>query len=575
VSLGINPISSGQLNKTNVTVTGTISDDSLNIWVNGVRAGVSSGLWSASNVPVSPSGTAVVTAEAGTDTNDIVTSQTMSQPQPAVVVLSDYSNVENDQYYDVGEDGREFYESDNSVVHWTVNAGGNYADRSVRSFNEYPYGVYPDNYGGSVPGGAELGPPWEYALLNGAGDDNVSKTTQSTLTVEPPGQAAAGASALYLVMAGASDFSEVNGFDGIPDSYFSNNVYAAGDLPMPPEWLQVNGQALVSSGITNTDGSVEGLALISAPSGAPVKLALSASQFHYYADATFTNVLAQTMHLAIIDTNSGTDLTLQTNTVIVGQQMNWYCKLSITNSFMTNFPPANFQWTVPGFAASNFVADASSDTVYTNFLMTSSNINFYWVDGASNRIVQVSATVNGKTITGHAAFNVLRPTAKISPWTTSVRVHANLLSFDSSTMNGITFSNTIAIPTNFPGSIEWVQVDFNPVTELQDTNSTWHILTNYVSGPYLDTTYPYQTFSGTNAVDSPALPLPSQYVRGVASDVFEMWMMFKPNGGQWVPLRAVNWSWSGSATNGPSGWSLQSGTNSINPTDFDTQTYPI
>jgi hypothetical protein len=59
---------------------------------------------------------------------------------------------------------------------------------------------------------------------------------------------------------------------------------------MPPEWLQVNGQALVSSGITNTDGSVEGLALISAPSGAPVKLTLSATQFHYYADATFTNV---------------------------------------------------------------------------------------------------------------------------------------------------------------------------------------------------------------------------------------------------------------------------------------------
>jgi hypothetical protein len=42
-----------------------------------------------------------------------------------------------------------------------------------------------------------------------------------------------------------------------------------------------------------------------------------------------------------------------------------------------------------------------------------------------------------------------------------------------------------------------------------------------------------------------------------------------------VPLRAVNWSWSGTATNGSSGWTLLSGTNSINPPDFDVQQYPF
>jgi len=31
-----------------------------------------------------------------------------------------------------------------------------------------------------------------------------------------------------------------------------------------------------------------------------------------------------------VDTNSGHDLTTQTNTVIVGQQMNWFCQLSGT-----------------------------------------------------------------------------------------------------------------------------------------------------------------------------------------------------------------------------------------------------
>jgi hypothetical protein len=67
------------------------------------------------------------------------------------------------------------------------------------------------------------------------------------------------------------------------------------------------------------------------------------------------------------------------------------------------------------------------------------------------------------------------------------------------------------------------------------------------------------------------------------AESFEMWFMFRPSGGQWVPLKAVNWSWSGSATNnagtfatdnsGP--WTLESGTNSVNPPDFEAHSYPV
>jgi len=85
-------------------------------------------------------------------------------------------------------------------------------------------------------------------------------------------------------------------------------------------------------------------------------------------------------------------LTGQTNKVIVGQQMNLKCQLMISNEVITVFPLTNFQWTVPGFAISNYVvaADASSAVVYTNFPTTKSNVVFYWVDGASNRAVQCS-----------------------------------------------------------------------------------------------------------------------------------------------------------------------------------------
>lgn len=119
---------------------------------------------------------------------------------------------------------------------------------------------------------------------------------------------------------------------------------------------------------------------------------------------------AYPVSLRILDA-SGNDLTLQTNTVIVGQQMNLTCQLSIADAFMTNFVLTNFSWSVPGFAISNYVvaADASSAFVVTNFPLNNSNAVFYWVDGASNRVVQCLATVNGATVAGQATFNVLRP----------------------------------------------------------------------------------------------------------------------------------------------------------------------
>ena len=56
--------------------------------------------------------------------------------------------------------------------------------------------------------------------------------------------------------------------------------------------------------------------------------------------------------------NTRTNLSAQTNTVIVGQQINLTCQLSITNSFVTNLILTNFQWTVPGYAISNYATVA-------------------------------------------------------------------------------------------------------------------------------------------------------------------------------------------------------------------------
>ena len=61
-------------------------------------------------------------------------------------------------------------------------------------------------------------------------------------------------------------------------------------------------------------------------------------------------------------------------------------------------------------------------------------------------------------------------------------------------------------------------------------------------------------------VDTPGDELPngSEYIQVQGSDTFEMWIMFQPTNSMSgipvvnsvpVPLRAVNWSWGGAATN--------------------------
>ena len=121
------------------------------------------------------------------------------------------------------------------------------------------------------------------------------------------------------------------------------------------------------------------------------------------------NVQAYDVNLEIIDANSGTDLTLQTNTVIVGQHMNLRCQLSLTDQDMTNFPLANFQWTVPGYAISNYVTTINSG-LFIPISHGKFQCTIFWVDSGIKQ-VQCSATVSGNPSTVRATFNASSPTA--------------------------------------------------------------------------------------------------------------------------------------------------------------------
>jgi hypothetical protein len=391
---------------------------------------------------------------------------------------------------------------------------------------------------------------------------------------------------------GLTEVLGLNNIDGIfnPNdgslSFVDGGGGVGGTWPMPAQWLQINGQTLTNT-YERSDGANVGQALISAPVGGSIDVTPVAAQVSNYWDYTFS-VQAMPVTLQIVDNNNnGNILSGQTNTVIVGQQMNLSCQLSVTNAGLMNSMLTNIQWTVPGYAISNYVVapDTTSAFVATNFATNNLSAVFYWVDGGSNRAVQCSATINGQTVMGNALFTVLRPTAKITPQTASVEVetlngHSALIFGNFPSLDGIIFSNTITMPTNFNGAIEWVQVDSAPISEL-DSDSTNFYFREVGQAPYLDTSFPYAQFLSGNPVDIPGSDLTgftSQYVKLVQSDTMTMTLLFTPTNGIPVPLRSVNWYWSGTATNDPSGtngWGLENGTNTVNPPDTNTEIYPI
>ena len=170
VSLSINPISSNQLNKTNVTVTGTISGSGNNVWVNGVQASVGSGSWTVSNVLVSATGTAVINVRWGqTQTTSWLhrhwikcSRRQLSWQATRRLRINTGSITSDDTPYQFAQD-----------VNWVYDSGG--------SWSYYGYGA-DGGSGGSSSSGGSLPPdgpgfatpytdgylpsPWQVSTLN-------------------------------------------------------------------------------------------------------------------------------------------------------------------------------------------------------------------------------------------------------------------------------------------------------------------------------------------------------------------------------------------------------------------------
>ncbi len=243
VGLVINPLASGQLNQSSVTVTGSINNSNDIVAVNGVAAEVNSdGTWEADNVPVDPTGTVGLNVQAGDNSGNPLAAQSVYQAQPVTVKMVSYSGYHH-MYAGSSDD------EDNSV--WTHQSGGFDVGHSISPGSWIPFQP-PVNYAWHINLAAGFDPAFEFAGVPGIvrmpeeasasscpdGQNDVDKT-RTRFMIVPSGRAAAGTMATYLVQARVWCFS---------DPYWAPTLTLPYAQLLPASAINIQGMPLVDNG---------------------------------------------------------------------------------------------------------------------------------------------------------------------------------------------------------------------------------------------------------------------------------------------------------------------------------------
>jgi hypothetical protein len=591
VNLTIDPISDDQLNQSSVTVTGSVSSASYNVWVNGIEATVSGDpVWEATNVPVSATGTASLLVQVGTDLSHIIASQTLNQLQMARMALMSYST----HFFDAGG-GSYGPSSGEEDDNWTFLTGGNEAGY----YDHWPnqgYHVDPTWSTSFAAGDGGFDPntvlsgvvedfAWEdisYSAQWSSGHEEIH--TKTHVMIEPPGQQAIGQSALYLVMA-----QVINEDTGLQ--------LAAGAVRF---MNQLAGTA--TEDVTNDDGSVWTEAVVSGAAGAQTEATPIAA-----GNISFNGMLVSNVTLKIFAATNGTAIDLSTNTpeFCVGQQV------AFSNAFdrPISYSDSIAHWTLPDEFVNqqeNYSGSCTNYYIRNDDLLQNTNTSCWFINGNGGT---VGLNMNVILPNGHAAS--FAATGKIKVYRPSVQFQTNSagpVQIESSgessppyvlASGGFSFHAIITMATNFSGNANWVQVIERYATGdylgLNNLNTSYLGVFSFWldNDPFYNTeggeagTPPVHTFltSGTNttvpfgtanAGDDPQIGCYPNYVS--VSDSFKTYLVFNPGGnGIWVTLGEVTWGWTGSANVDEYGNAtlIPSDSNILNPTYTNTDEFPV
>jgi hypothetical protein len=600
VNLSIADIDPSSVNQPTLSVNGTVSDPTYGVWVNGIQGGVDgSGNWVASGVPSLGAGTAVFDVSAYPpgqgpsvpgSTPDVGNSE-VERP-PILVTVFYHEGIHDvaitptgDAYYwseteDYSAKVKEgpaagWMVSYNGHVHWETDMDGHHVTTSDIYWSDIDPMDNPPPVPNSRPDAIYGG--WVsdyYSAFNYVyeyPDRSAQTYKQSSNTRQE------------LRTGGRSGIARQNLF-----SFYVTGVAYGRPIEIdwrlngtPSETINPESMKLLGKTVGNDNYLFTVL-----PDNAPLDVTVTAPGKHYNISVSATK---HKLRILANGADTSAEYPPKTPAFIVGQKVPFEGQWDPP-------PPAvattTYQWKFNGkyFNEDNpRPGDTSHDYVRNLSHLTEATPQNWWVSGnfdpAASYPVQLDERLtfnNGQSawVQAFGGIQMYRPKAKVSPVTTRPTVFQGVLLIfsDVPVGDGITFRNTLTIPQGFSGDAKWVQVLNNISVTFQDATQTYTRIQNGPP-PYGDYPIPYAAHldsDPTIPVDSPYEQLYDCFQRCTVSEAFKMWMMFEPPGGVWVPLRAVEWSWSASAVNGAGGWVLDGpGTNTPNPPDHDEQNYAV
>lgn len=273
-----------------------------------------------------------------------------------------------------------------------------------------------------------------------------------------------------------------------------------------------------------------------------------------------------------------TDVTDQTRNWVVGKPA------SLTAEVLPdNLTGVTYLWSIPEKTVKSYNVsdDAASTTSLSASDLAQKDVSFHWVDGADGRHVVFTVTVpaaNNKTFSATTTFNVKCPTnVTMTAQTGDVNVYsygsAGVIIYEG---EGMEFAGSCTQPTGFSGTLNWIQVITGGRRRCYNgTTHQWKYAEMYGCDLGTDGTGHYVYAVGNSAVDSPQQGLGLPYtVFQIVNQSFTMWLMYQPSGGVLVPLRKMDWWWSGATSYDGNQWVKTSGNHVQNPASSATTDYP-
>ena len=249
---------------------------------------------------------------------------------------------------------------------------------------------------------------------------------------------------------------------------------------------------------------------------------------------------AEIVKLAI--SRDGEDVTNKTTNAFVGETVS-------LGGVVTpkKFGGTDWDWSVPAITVKDFkVTDGNTKGTREDYVPADWKkqvISVHWVDGKAdgeNKIVTVSATVNGKRMTAKTTIKVKRPEANVIATNRNARIEWSGQFSQWGLTTDVDFTRD---PITEGGSAHWIQLGTMIKGYETVTGTSVQIPLPPPDGtsPGLDTCR-YPTTADKDMDDRPFSGLPAGIKWKSVNYTMKTWLMWKPpKPGVWVPLRSSTW----------------------------------